>query len=328
MKLQILIPQYKEDENLIRGLLDSIELQQSIDKNEIGVIIVNDGSDVILSKEFLDRYSYKLEYLINEKNCGVSASRNIALDAATADYVMWCDADDIFCDMRAFFFIFNQIEENDFNILISAFLQETYDDKNGYYYVLRGQHTKDTVFVHGKVFKRQWLIDNDIKWNPALRIHEDHYFNCLAQDLCPVDKTVHCTDAFYMWRHNANSVCRRDDNYIPHTYVNMLDSNDALIENLMARGRLADAQKTIAVMIYQTFYELNTAAIWETSENVEWKNITEQRFKDYYNKYEDLFNLIDDDIKASTLLGCKKDRPDGKKIQNFSSWIEYIKNKK
>ena len=51
MKLQILVPQYKETEDIIKPLLDSIEVQQNIDlKNEVGVIIVNDGTDVHLSE--------------------------------------------------------------------------------------------------------------------------------------------------------------------------------------------------------------------------------------------------------------------------------------
>ena len=61
MKLQILIPQYKETEAIIKPLLDSIEIQQNIDlKNEVGAIIVNDGSDVHLSKEFLNNYTFPL----------------------------------------------------------------------------------------------------------------------------------------------------------------------------------------------------------------------------------------------------------------------------
>ena len=49
-KLQILVPQYKETEDIIKPLLDSIEVQQNVDlKNDVGVIIVNDGTDVHLS---------------------------------------------------------------------------------------------------------------------------------------------------------------------------------------------------------------------------------------------------------------------------------------
>ena len=95
MKLQILIPQYKETEEVIKPLLDSIALQQNIDFKQVGVIITNDGTDVKLSEEFLSKYPYDIEYYHNEHK-GVSATRNACLDKATADYVMFCDADDGF----------------------------------------------------------------------------------------------------------------------------------------------------------------------------------------------------------------------------------------
>ena len=36
---------------------------------------------------------------------------------------------------------------------------------------------RDSTFVHGKVHRRQYLLDQRIRWNPALTIHEDSYFN-------------------------------------------------------------------------------------------------------------------------------------------------------
>ena len=54
MKLQILIPQYNESDEVVKPLLDSIALQQNIDFKEIGVIIVNDGSNIHLSSELLN----------------------------------------------------------------------------------------------------------------------------------------------------------------------------------------------------------------------------------------------------------------------------------
>ena len=50
MKLGILIPQYKETDEVIKPLLDSIALQQLINFNDLHVIIVNDGSDILLSR--------------------------------------------------------------------------------------------------------------------------------------------------------------------------------------------------------------------------------------------------------------------------------------
>ena len=96
MKLQILVPQYKETEEVIKPLLDSIEVQQNVNlKNDIGVIIVNDGTDIHLSQEFFNRYSFPIEYHLNEHK-GVSATRNACMDYADAEYVMFCDCDDCF----------------------------------------------------------------------------------------------------------------------------------------------------------------------------------------------------------------------------------------
>ena len=58
MKLQILIPQYKETDEILKPMLDSIALQQNIDFNEIGVIIVNDGSNIHLSKKLINNYPF------------------------------------------------------------------------------------------------------------------------------------------------------------------------------------------------------------------------------------------------------------------------------
>ena len=41
MKLQILVPQYKETDEVVKPLLDSIAIQQSVPMEEIGVIIEN-----------------------------------------------------------------------------------------------------------------------------------------------------------------------------------------------------------------------------------------------------------------------------------------------
>ena len=46
MKLQLLIPQYNEDESVVKNMLDSLKVQQSVDFNDFEVLIGNDGSDI------------------------------------------------------------------------------------------------------------------------------------------------------------------------------------------------------------------------------------------------------------------------------------------
>ena len=160
MKLQILVPQYKEDERVISKLLDSIELQRNIDFKDIGVIIVNDGSDIILKHAFLEDYPFRIDYIKNEHK-GVSATRNRALKEATADYVMFCDADDMFYHNLAIQLILRECESKKPDCFYSTFVEEVPDQQHPgkFLYSARQQAF---VFVHGKVYRREFLIENDI----------------------------------------------------------------------------------------------------------------------------------------------------------------------
>jgi len=144
--------------------------------DEIGVIICNDGSDTFLTDSFLQSYPFQIEYY-KEPHRGVSGIRNACLDHATADYVMFCDADDMFCNVCGLWIIFREINIG-FDSLVSVFMEETRmpDTKE----VVYTNHQMDSTFVHGKVHRRQYLVEKDIRWNNNLTIHEDSYFNILC----------------------------------------------------------------------------------------------------------------------------------------------------
>lgn len=121
-KLQILIPQYNEDDNMIKPLLDSIAIQQDIDlKNDIEVFIGNDGSDTKLSIDFLKTYPFKIQYHFFEHE-RLAATRQKLFDLVTAPYVMWCDADDKFISSIALSIIMQYIEK-EFDSLVFNFFE-------------------------------------------------------------------------------------------------------------------------------------------------------------------------------------------------------------
>ena len=125
---------------------------------------------------------------------GVSAARNAALDAATADYVMFCDADDMFCNVCGLHILFNEMEVGNFDTLMSTFIEESRHPETGK--PLYINHEIDSTFVHGKVHRLAYLRDNSIRWNDNLTVHEDSYFNILAQNLTPEVK--YCPYSFYL----------------------------------------------------------------------------------------------------------------------------------
>ena len=321
-KLEFLIPQYDETDEVIAPLLKSIELQQQVDlKRDIGVIIVNDGSETFLTDEFLKSFPYDIQYIKNEHK-GVSATRNACLDASTADYVMFCDADDMFVNMCGLYIIFREMKGDGFNAMTSVFVEETKDFKTGEKIYINRE--MDSTFVHGKVYRRSFLLNNNIRWNDALTIHEDSYFNCLAQKMTAEVK--YCQQPFYLWKWRDASVCRHDPKYILKTYNNMLDSNTALVNELQKRSKSQEAQFYATMMIYDAYLMMNKKE-WLDQENQEYRYNTEKRFQKYYKDFKPLFDAVPEETRAQLIVGIKnRFFQEGVFFETvtFDDWIKHI----
>ena len=301
MKLQILIPHWQETRKEMEPLLDSLAIQQAIKFEEIGVIVAYDGSDAsfLPVEEWAAKYPFSIEHIHAEKG-GVSATRNAALDAATADYVMFCDADDMFFHNCALHVIFSEIERG-FDTLVSAFIEETRHPETKE--PLFVNHQTDSTFVHGKVHRRAYLIDNDIRFNSALTIHEDSYFNILAQNL--TDNAKYCAQPFYLWKWRDSSVCRHDPDYILKTYNNMLDSNDALVHEFERRGKHDKALFYVAFMVLDAYYTMNKKE-WLDKTHKGYRDAVEQRFTKYYADHKSQWDEVSDSDRMMISNGVRQ----------------------
>lgn len=265
MKLEILVTHFVESEDIVKPLLDSIAMQKDIPFREFGVIIVNDGKEGLLSDEFLSQYPFKIQYLIMEKG-NVSKARNYALDHATAKYVMFCDCDDKFFIDQAFWWLFREMKKP-FDILVSLFFEE----KDG----LGIPHDHDNTFIHGKVYNREYLIKNNIRFDEELYVHEDGYFVVLA--LCCTDKLRYFPTAFYLWVSREGSVARQEG-FTQKTWSEYIKAKRKLINQLLARGEDEAARLTLGVFLVEAKERnlnqenmLNTAKFY-------------REFKDLYDK--------------------------------------------
>lgn len=335
MTIQICVPHYKESAEIIKPLLDSIAIQQNVPFDEIGVIICHDGKDV---KDFCftdsinlcgdftlpDSYPFNIEQ-IRIPHKGVSACRNACLDYATADYVMFCDADDMFCNVCGMYILFREMEIG-FDSLVSMFIEETRDPENKEpMYV---NHEMDSTFVHGKVHRRQYLIDNKIRWNDSLTIHEDSYFNILCQNLS--ENVKYCPTPFYLWKWRDESVCRHDPKYILKTYQNMIDSNDALVDEFSVRGAKDKAAFYTAYMILDAYYNMNKPE-WINQENKEYRDSTEARFALYYEKHKSIWDSVsvpDRMVISNSVRGRSINEGMVMESMTLDDWLKNVEDKK
>lgn len=310
----ILVPYYNEGEEVIKNLLDSIAIQQNIDFKEIEVVICKDGDDgPELSQEFLGKYPYDIQYHREPKG-GVSQMRNKAFNYSVGEYVAWCDCDDQYYHCLAFWFIKKetttpmQIPVNGvpttvtgFDALYSVFLEEG-----------RNPETKETYFIdrkdgfqfiHGKWFRREFIVENDIHFFPECTIHEDNVLN--AQVQACTNKIKWCPVPFYLWKWRDESVCRRDPLYLKKTYPDLIKSSDHLIGWLVNKSKFDKARECIVSITLDSYYTFCHPS-WKEIKTKEYRDGAEKCFSDYFKKWEYLWNEAPDQMKMAVSSGIRQ----------------------
>jgi hypothetical protein len=236
---------------------------------------------------------------------------------------MFCDADDMFMSNLALYTILSYAEKG-IDALVCDFMEEVIDRKTGRSIFF--PHKKDSTFVHGKVYRREFLLSNSIVWHPDVKCHEDSGYNILALKVAKDVK--YCSVPLYLWKWREGSICRKDPLYVPKTYTRMIYSNSWLIKDFLDRGMVDEARYYCAVLVYGTYYMLNKP-IWLDPLNVKYRYETEKCFKEYFSSHKDLFSSVDPKVRNSIIAGTKRRvLKEGVLLEKFTfdEWIRHIAN--
>lgn len=207
--VDIIIPCYKSKDKLYASLF-SIGV-----KEPVHVILVDDASgdhyeDIInMFKPF-----FPIDVIYMSENRGPGVARNIGLEAAINDYVIFLDCGDVFASPFSIFRMMRIAKENPWAQMISfPHLDE------------RDNFELECVVpvnnrIHGKLFKRTLLDMYNIKFNEeCARINEDIGF---CQSLRFINSEVLKTteqgfilqiedEATVIWCHHPDSLVRKND---------------------------------------------------------------------------------------------------------------------
>ncbi|MBE6510369.1 MAG: glycosyltransferase family 2 protein [Methanobrevibacter millerae] len=193
-KVSVIIPVYNA-EKYLKTAIDSI-INQTIGFDNVELIIVNDNSKDN-SKKIIENYANKYNNIIDihlDKNSGLPGKpRNIGIDKATADYIIFLDADDEYFP-NAFELLYNTIvsEKSDFvmgshyhdngtrqmKINILHYCDDNSDIIN--INPLKNQinfnrTSHNHVAPWGKIFNKTLINENNIRF-PEDTLAEDTYF--------------------------------------------------------------------------------------------------------------------------------------------------------
>lgn len=185
--VSIIVPVYKA-ENYIGTCIESIQTQTYSDWE---LILIDDGSPD-KSGKVCERYAAEDERIIvvHQKNGGVSKARNTGLQIAKGKYVSFVDADDYVLPTYL-----SDMLEYEADVVVTGYInryeptgriQKEVIDGDRYYSLEKGNVGKGLIDLEmdyrwlgpaAKLFSRDIIVDQNIKFDESLDYGEDHLFN-------------------------------------------------------------------------------------------------------------------------------------------------------
>lgn len=201
--ISIIIPCYKAQDTILRTLCSICE-QEIVEDFE--VILVNDADEEGYQK-FVDMFSpyYNLREIKREVNGGPGDSRQTGIEAATQPLITFIDADDTFSGRFALKTLRNQmLSDPSIVCVFSRFLE---DQKVSYLV-----HQEENPWMFGKLYRKDYLINHNIRFPINSRSNEDGAFNTLCKLYSSEsEKIKYIQDISYYWNYREDSITRKDN---------------------------------------------------------------------------------------------------------------------
>lgn len=249
-KLSIVLPVYNT-EKYLRKCLESI-LSNTFKDFEL--IIINDGStdnshNIIL--EYKDKYKEKIVYEKKE-NSGISDTRNLGVEKATAPYITFIDSDD-YIEPDALELMMKKIDGFD---VVACDIKIVYDGERGENVISSGYNEdlyhkdkiKETMLVHypvlwNKIYKTDLL--KNLKFSSDVWYEDMEYLLKLypsINNIAVVKKTLYN----YLQRKNSLTYTFNDKLY------DIIDNMTSVIDFYKSQG-IYDEYKDVLEYLYARY---------------------------------------------------------------------------
>ena len=237
--VSIIIPVYKV-EQYIRKCIESVLGQ---DYNNIELILVDDGTPD-RSGEIADEYAQKDSRIrvIHKSNEGVAFARNVGMEAARGDFVLFVDSDDwISKDHVSHLMSLQKKDDSDMCMTTEYFTQKT--DKQASVEKIETISSekaatlllspKLVVGSYNKLYRRSWLESNRIRQNTNLFSGEGlHFIVTAAQH---ANHVTISNRKIYFYRRNVQESATTKFN------IKMFTNNELSLD-LIEKDRIANGK--------------------------------------------------------------------------------------
>ena len=202
--LTIIIPSYN-NAKLLPICLDSVVSQVS--NYSFQVIVINDGSTDNTSELLKNYEMYPNFKIINQTNKGFSGARNIGLDLADGNYIMFVDSDDKLGN-NAIEKLKHRVIETDADVVAGNYILVSFDEKHKY----NGScFTDQKVTPWGYLYGQPWGKVYKHELFAKVRFPEGYWYedSIFAQIVWPMTNTAYTiSDIVYEYRKNPKGISK------------------------------------------------------------------------------------------------------------------------
>ena len=209
--LDLFITHYNEPWDIGRKGFQMLACQRHVDWSEINITLVHDGTPVFPSECFAN-FPFTVKQVVLPHG-GIAKVRNWCIENSTAKWIKWNDFDDTFFGMYSLYSIMNVLGSNAFDLLWYDLM---WDERDMETYNGSGIHIRterNPVFIHDKVFRRDFLVSHNIRFNEELIWCEDSAFLALIEmeiDTNRIGK-IKCNYPIYTYICRKGSLCNRPE---------------------------------------------------------------------------------------------------------------------
>lgn len=203
--LDIIITHYQEPWEICKKMFWMLAMQRRVDWSEITVTVINDGGNRLPESRLAD-LGFEVRQL-DIAHGGISAARNAGMWFGEEPWIMFCDCDDCFANIYGLQDILNVLHQDDgrYDVLWNRFYEEHPKE------ILLVPDHKVFVFTHGKVYRREYLEREKIRFDESLEWNEDSCFNATVLTRGAKAGEMQTHAPVYAWIRREDSFTGTDD---------------------------------------------------------------------------------------------------------------------
>lgn len=190
-KLSIIIPYHNEGYDYIHKLLSSLDNQICANWNDVEIIISNNCEEP--HNEDIKIETYKnikdcVKFVYPEIKNNIGLSRQCGVDNASGKFIMYCDSDDLVYSNKTIYDLFEVFRMSEKHLpdiyFVKEFAEAYEENSNGEevhgFGLVDGKNCRRDIYIHDKIYSREFLIRNNIRFCDKIRYNEDGYYNIVT----------------------------------------------------------------------------------------------------------------------------------------------------